>query len=450
MRTFLDCMRWVEEEHCFPEDPRHFHGRRFAELARLSDLWSGMPPLVVVTGSCGKASTSRFLGFMLRAAGKTVGLGTKPPLQESAYGNLERYQRLDAGDHWIEPELFAKIARDLPDLARQVPPELGPLAPYDMRLWILLRAFQHWKVDIGIVEANIGLRQDPAGAIPNAALTIITPVATDHAPILPAPPEWAHLGAAAGPLWHKMSAVPSSKVVVGRQSHIEPGPLDDLLNRPGPRLGRDFTLSQVRSGLWGGSGVWQSGRRELNLRLSCLGEFQVENAAVAAAAFFELGEGDESAVLAGAKACQIPGRLEVLGREPLQLLAAVGSLSKVQGILESLETLFESDGEGVVVVLSMLDRLTQIPEVVRYIARHPRLRALVVTQCDYPDESRDVPAAELATLALEARPELQVFTESRFDEAIARGRAVAGERLLLLLGNGLAASVSTPAGLPKT
>jgi dihydrofolate synthase/folylpolyglutamate synthase len=445
---FLEAMGWVEEQHSFPKNTADFHAHRFSELARRSGLFARMPPLIVVTGSCGKASTARFLAFMLRAAGLRVGLGSKPPLQESPHGNLERYQLVDSrGEHWLDPDLFARICEPLPALVKTLPPDLGPVAPYDLRSWILLRAFQEWGVDIGIVEANIGLRDDPAGAIPKVALTVITPIATDHAQMLLAPPQWQHLGPAAGPLWHKLSAVPSQRVVVGRQNHISEKHLDALLDRAGPRFGTDFALSEVRSGLWGGNGLLQHKNGSLRLQLSCLGDFQVENAATAAMAVFELGMMDESAILAGARDCQIPGRLQVLGRQPLELLCVASSQAKVQAMLEALEPLFESPTSGMVMVLTLLDRIHGKQEVVDYLARHPRLRTLIVTQGQYHDDSRDLPPAEVAALARQANPHLKVLTDNDPGSAIAKGKSVvASDGLLLLLGNGLAAFASQAGG----
>lgn len=439
-------MRWLEEEHSFPENLADFHALRFRDLAARSKLFAKKPPLVVVAGGCGKASTARFLAFMLRAAGLKVGLGTKPPLSESPHGHRERYQLIDSrGEQWIDPELFAEICRPLPDLAAQVPASLGALAPYDLRTWVLLRAFAEWNVDIGIVEANIGLRQDPAGAIP-AQLTVLTPIATDHVDILTPPSEWQHLGRSAGPLWHKLSAVPSARVVVGRQDCIKPGDLDELMKRPGPRLGRDFHLQEVQSGRDGSSGLllYRGGLAypdgSLRLQLSCLGDFQVENAATAAMAFFELAGHQPESVLKGAHACQFRGRMEVLRQDPLELLAAFGTLSKVKVMLDSLEPFFEGPDTGMVTVLTVLERTAGQGETVAYLARHPRTRALIVTQYAYPNDARDLPAADVATLARQARPGLEVIVCEEPGQAISLGRSrVPSGGLLLLLGSGIAA-----------
>lgn len=96
-----------------------------------------------------------------------------------------------------------------------------------------------------------------------------------------------------------------------------------------------------------------------------------------------------------------------------------------------------------VLALSLLDRVHGKEEVVAYIASHPRLRTLVVTQCQYPDDSHDLPAAELARLAAAAAPHLEVIASHDPDQAVALARSKVGaDDILLLLGNGLAAHQS--------
>jgi dihydrofolate synthase/folylpolyglutamate synthase len=445
-QAFLQAMRWVEEEHDFPAELAQFHSQRFQQLVRLSNMTDGLPPLVVVAGSCGKASTARFLAFMLRAAGYRVGLGSKPPLSESPHGHRERYQLVDAeGEHWIAPELFTRLCEPLPELVRQLPARLGAVAPYDLRSWILLRAFQEWKVDFGIVEANIGLREDPAGALP-AQLTVITPIAADHETLLRPPPdcveEARRFGRAAGPLWHKLSRVPSQRVVVGPQRHISPGELDRLLNRPGPRFGRDFSVDQVRSDREGGFGRFSGPEGELPLQLECLGDFQLENAATAAMASSELIGYRPESILQGARACQFRGRMEVLSRQPLTLLAAFGTLAKVQAMLDSLEPLLDTPkGDGVVVVMTVLERTANQGEAVRYLAGHPRLSALVATRYDYPQhDAQDLPAEQVAELARQARPDLPVLVCPDPGQAVQQARGMVGPGgVLVLLGSGISA-----------
>ncbi|MCA9797263.1 MAG: hypothetical protein KC910_35880, partial [Candidatus Eremiobacteraeota bacterium] len=188
--SFDQLMGWVEQEHGFPARLEDFHPRRCAWLFEQGLAADLKAPLAVVAGSCGKASTARFLAFVVRAlfdaAGerRSLGLGTKPPLQETLQGNRERYQLFEAGQpapRWIAPEEFAGLAAELKQLAQRVPAELGPLAAYDLRYWLLGRFFVEQKVAFGIVEANIGLRLDPASVFPRPALALMTPIGNDHA-----------------------------------------------------------------------------------------------------------------------------------------------------------------------------------------------------------------------------------------------------------------------------
>lgn len=169
--SFNEEMSWLEEEHGFPSRLEDFHPRRAAwlfEQGLRADL--DHTPLAVVAGSCGKASTARMLAFIVRALldsvgdQRPIGLGTKPPLQETLDGNRERYQLFEAGassPRWIEPGEFEPLAGQLKSLIQEMPSALGQPAAYDLRYWLLGKYFAAHQVAFGIVEANIGFRLDP-------------------------------------------------------------------------------------------------------------------------------------------------------------------------------------------------------------------------------------------------------------------------------------------------
>ena len=155
--NFEEAMTRVEVELSFPEDLSDFHNRRtralFLETGLMEQLKS--TPTVVVTGSCGKASTAHYLAecaselFRLTGQNQEVGLGTKPPLLETLDGNRERYQVLSSkGKRWIERDEFAA-------LVSQLPPLPDNLAPYDLRYWLLGKWFVERRVGLAIIEANI-------------------------------------------------------------------------------------------------------------------------------------------------------------------------------------------------------------------------------------------------------------------------------------------------------
>lgn len=438
MNRFEAAMDLVEVQHSFPKDVADFHAERFRWLAR--DLSLDGVPTVVVAGSCGKASTARFLGHIALAMGHGVVLGTKPPLQETAEGNLERYQVGEgAGFRWLAPDEFADRVDELRPLLAQVP---GKPAPYELRTWILARTAQVLRPGLFVCEANIGLRDDPAGALPRTDCVLLTPIGTDHGSLLRAPEGWgAALGAAAGPVWHKAGGVPAGvPVVLGRQAPA-------VADAAGPReleWDRDFGVSEVRCGLDGSTFVLRLGERAEPVRLGVPGAFQVENAAHAAAAAWLLHArgllpGDLwSGVREGLAAAEIPGRMQVLARRPTVLLNVATSPEKVQGMLDALEPLLRG---RLVICATFLDRLgDRLGPVVDLLLAHPRLRALVATQFLDDDVNRDFPAAHVARHG-------PVQLEPDLPAAVARARSLAlsPDDLVLLLGNGMAAAVAAGA-----
>lgn len=437
MNRFQQAMDLVEVQHVFPTDPAEFHAGRFRWLASSLSL-EGIPT-AVVAGSCGKASTARFLGHIALAMGHSVVLGTKPPLQETLEGNLERYQVGGAsGFHWLGEDEFADRVDELRPLLARVP---GTPAPYELRAWILARTAQVRRPGLFVCEANIGLRDDPAGALPGTSCVLLTPIGTDHGSLLRAPEGWgASLGASAGPVWHKAGGVPAGvPVVLGRQSPA----VAAAVGSPELSWDRDFGVEDVRCGLDGSTFVLRLGRERLEVRLGVPGAFQVENAAHAAAAAWLLHTrgllpGDLSTgVREGLAAAEIPGRMQVLSRRPTVLLNVATSPEKVQGMLEALEPLLHG---RLVICGTFLDRLgDRLGDVLSLLLGHPRLRGLVVTKVLDDDVNRDFAPAFVAS-----RASGPVEARLRVEEAVERARALAEspEDLVLLLGNGMAAAVA--------
>ena len=233
--NFEDAMHAVEEARSFPA-PGHLHARRLAWILERSGLHrrAAALPWALVAGSCGKASTARFLAFIVRRLLDRAGvdapvvLGTKPPLSETHDGQRERYQlfaRAASAPHWIDRADFARLVDALlpvaEALAREAP-ELGPVAPYDLRYAVLLAYAVDRGAAFAVVEANIGLRDDPTSALPPPRAQLLTPIDADHAQLLrppaPLPAALEGLGERAGPVWHKAGGLrPGVPVVVGVQ-----------------------------------------------------------------------------------------------------------------------------------------------------------------------------------------------------------------------------------------
>jgi dihydrofolate synthase/folylpolyglutamate synthase len=370
--TFEEAMTLVEVQHTFPERLEDFHNRRAAELFEQTGLSRELQdlPTVVVAGSCGKASTARYLAecvaslYSLTGLDKPVGLGTKPPLHETLDGNRERYQVLrDERTEWIPPHTFAELVQALP---AELP---DGIAPYDLRSWLLARYFLHQGVGLGIVEANIGLRDDPAALWPSPAAYLLTPIGVDHVGLLRpdgAPAQVLALGDRAGPVWHKFCGLPAGgRLVCGLQDRDV---ADLVADYEGTLLlaGRDFRCRISTQSLSGTRATFELGEMApLEVELQTIGRHQAENACQAAACLWLLcNEGIlqgspqqlREAIRRGLARAKMPGRMERISLSPTVLLNAATGQIKLKGMIETLEEAVESQ-ERVWIVMSVEKRL---------------------------------------------------------------------------------------------
>lgn len=449
--TFEQAMHLVEGTYSFPADPADFHARRTEWLFRASGLSERLAsvPVAVLTGSCGKGSTSAFLAHILEELHGSLGLGTKPPLLETPDGNRERYQVLrGGGPGWIEPEHFARLASRLQPFLGQLPAGMGEWAPYDLRYFVLGELFT--ELDLAVLEANIGLMRDPASVFPNRAVTVLTPIGSDHSGLLLAPeplPELlSGIEVGAGPLWHKAGGIRGGEpVVLGRQTpRVEEAILTIAQERGAGRIyryGREGRVLSLQCGLQGSSAVLLVGPHELEVELQTVGDYQAENAVTAALAALALVDrgvvrGDLArAVQRGIARTVTPGRLQIVCRSPLCYYTVASSQTKLASLLASLDTMM-SESQRVVVCATFLDRIFGVQEVVERLAAWSRLSCLVLTAHPWADDSRDVPPEQAAAWAREQRPGLEVLVVEEVGEA-ARTALGKGD-LVLLLGNGMA------------
>ena len=442
--NFEEAMSLVELDCQFPEDPKEFHNERTRALFQQTglDLELAQIPLVVVAGSCGKCSTARYLAeivsemYRLTGSEKQVGLGTKPPLFESLDGNRERYQLVRNGrSEWISKREFARLVNLLIAKGADVP---RGLAPYDLRYWLLGQMFVENQVGLGIVEANIGLRKDPANIFPAPIANLITPVCFDHLALLrptDAPQSVLNLGQRAGPYWHKVSSVPEDRLLISGTQEPEVAQL--MSKRAGPLLlaGRDFDVRVETLSLEGTKAQWHHDGQRVDIELKTLGRHQAENASQAAATFWklrEMGVFSCSEALAvksiqtGIARTQIPGRLERLSEDPHVLLNAATGIVKIEAMMETLEETLKQ-GQRAWVCFSALRRLfkeSQIPEwldvSLRRILCSNSLAGLTTTA--FVD---DLPAQTLGAWAKERAGEkpVEIVADPREALAMAQHRA---------------------------
>lgn len=135
---------------------------------------------VQVAGTNGKTSTVRYLEALLRAEGMRTGLYTSP--------HLERYpERIELGGTVASDETFAEAVWAAVDAAERLRPDtLG--TPEGFTEFELLTAGALWlfareAVDVAVLEVGLGGRWD-ATTVVDPAVAVVTGIGLDHVHIL--------------------------------------------------------------------------------------------------------------------------------------------------------------------------------------------------------------------------------------------------------------------------
>lgn len=130
-------------------------------------------PAVQIVGTNGKGSTAAFLASMLQEAGYHVGLFTSPHL-------VHFNERFQINGTQATNETLSKLLEHTLDVAQR---EQWEPVFFDVATLMAVQWFAQEQVDIAIMEAGMGGKLDATTSIPSA-LTILTTIGMDHAPLL--------------------------------------------------------------------------------------------------------------------------------------------------------------------------------------------------------------------------------------------------------------------------
>ncbi|GAA2754436.1 bifunctional folylpolyglutamate synthase/dihydrofolate synthase [Amnibacterium kyonggiense] len=317
-------------------------------------------PIVHITGTNGKTSTSRLIESILRAHGLRTGLFTSPDL-----GYLGQRIVVD-GEPIAEDDLLAAWAETKPflELADAQLAETGepPLTFFEALTVLAYAVFADAPIDVGVIEVGMGGEWDSTN-VADGQVAVFTPIDLDHTE---------RLGRTVEEIARTKAGIvkPGRSVVTAAQ---KPEALTELeraaaLSEADVTLeGRDFRVLS-RTPAVGGQLVDVQGRagRYEGLFVPLLGAHQAQNTAVAIAAVETfLGGGDQlitGDVLAeGLAGASSPGRLQVLGGGPLLVVDAAhnphGVTAMAAGLAESfrlnhvvavLAVLADKDAEGMI------------------------------------------------------------------------------------------------------
>ena len=393
-------------------------------------------PIVHVTGTNGKTSTTRMIETLLRERGLRTGRFTSPHL-------VSMRERICVDGEPLSPERFVELYEEIAPYVQLVDDQQpARMSFFEVLTGMMFAAFADAPVDVAVIEVGLGGRWD-ATNVGDGAVAVVTPVAMDHM-------QW--LGDTIEKIAYEKAGIikPGAVAVIAQQQVPAAEVLLEQAARAGATVAREgFEFGVLARELaFGGQQLVLQGLRDTygDIYLPLFGAHQASNAACALAAVeafagvaetvpvstvpvstvpagdddtgstITLGPGlstsglDPDLVRAAFAKVTSPGRLDVLRRSPTVIADAAhnpaGMAVTVQAVTESFnfERLI-----GVVAVAEDKDVEGVLEEL------EPALSEIVVTTNSSP---RAMPAAELAELARDYFGEDRVLVAERLDDAI--------------------------------
>jgi dihydrofolate synthase/folylpolyglutamate synthase len=395
-------------------------------LARMADLLDAIAVdrarlqrnSVVVTGSNGKGSSAAFCAGIGRAYGLRTGLFTSPHL----YRVNERF-RIDGApaDDDDLARLVPRIEAAVAEISQRSGEKFGS---FEAMFALACLYFQEQNCDFAVFEAGIGGRYDPVRLV-GALVTGVTSVDYEHVELL----------------GHSLALIASDKsdacaaggtIVYGENCRgLRPHLLEYNRYRETASL---FVRDEI--GIDGES-IGTSGQRFdlkferyafLSLKMSLLGAFQFNNAAIAVTLFLlwlrQTRRGDvaaaiESAVRSGLCETRWPGRLEVIQRDPLTVIDVGHTPDGIRQSLASLLAIYGREGWMLVAGVSLDKRADEIVG-----ALAPAFDTIICTAAHH----KGADAEAIAVAARKANPQASVHIAATVEDAVGISQRLAASR----------------------
>ena len=416
-------LREIEKE-IFARRPEHSINPSLERMKALVTLL-GDPqqtfPVIHLTGTNGKTSTSRMTEALLRARGLRTGLFTSPHLSFIGERICVDGQPLDA-EQFVTVYDEIKPYVDMVDATHEV-----PLSFFEVMVGMAFAVFADAPVDVCVLEVGMGGTWDNTN-VADGAVAVVTPISLDHTKYLGSTVE--EIAA------DKAGIIKAGAVAVLAQ---QPPAAAEVLLRRAAEVG----ASVAREGLEFGvvSRELAVGGQQVSVRgllgdypdlyLPLFGAHQAGNLACAIAAVEAFARtpgaaaGDDDAPLdrdivrRAVATMTSPGRLEVIRRSPVVLIDSAHNPGGMAATVAALTEAF-SFTELIAVVSVFADK-----DVVGVLGElEPVVSHLVATANSSP---RAVPAQRLGEIAAAVFGPDRVSVAERLDDAIELGVALADE-----------------------
>jgi dihydrofolate synthase / folylpolyglutamate synthase len=376
-------------------------------------------PVVHITGTNGKTSTSRMIEAILRASGLKTGLLTSPHL-------VKVNERIVIDGVPVTNEALVRNWRDIAPYLAIVDAELiaageEALSYFEALTVLGFAVFADAPVDVMVLEVGMGGEWDSTN-VADGQVAVFTPIALDHQ---------ARLGNTIAEIARTKGGIikPAAAVV----SAIQPiEALDELrvaVEHDEATLAIemvDFALESTTVAV-GGQVITVRGLagRYEELFLPLYGDYQGQNAALAIAAVESfLGSGtvplSDDVLAEGLSNATSPGRLQLIGIEPTVFVDAAHNPHGARALAAAMTEYFDfAEITVVIAVLGDKDAKGILTELT------PIAEQFYLTQSQ---SDRAIPAGDLAQIALTVTHEDAVYQYDDFETAVLRAREWATER----------------------
>jgi dihydrofolate synthase / folylpolyglutamate synthase len=366
---------------------------RLQPTARLAELL-GDPQkayrVIHITGTNGKTSTSRFIERLLREHGLRTGRFTSPHL-------VKMNERIAIDGESVSDETLATIWSEIAPIVEIVDTELEnsgeqKLTFFEVLSVLAFAIFADAPIDVLVLEVGMGGEWDSTN-IADGDVAVFTPISLDHMD---------RLGKTIEEIAKTKSGIIKSGAIVltAAQSESAMAVLASKSSKVAEKLlvyGSDFEVTAAESTKLGQVvSIRSAAGTYLDLSLPIHGEFQSENASLAVAAVEAFIGGAEQRIMddvvrAAFSDFSSPGRLQIVGREPLVILDAAHNPHGANSLVSALAASFEPGFKiGVISILKDKEAL----EILRIL--EPAFDRVIITQSE---SARAIPAEELAKLA---------------------------------------------------
>ena len=309
--------------------PEFYDLERVRHLMRLLGDPQNSVHVIHIAGTKGKGSTAAMIESILRAAGYRTGLYTSPHLHTFR-------ERIQVGGELIPESDVVRLMVEMEPHVAKVP----GITTFEVMTCLALMWFADQAVEWAVLEVGLGGRLDATNAlVPEVA--VITSISYDHMAIL---------GDTLAEIAAEKAGIikPGVPVVSAPQTREALEVIEEVCREKGAPLtvvdqswtwevhpnperldGQTFAIRR-------GQEVWE------DLWLPLLGEHQVINATTAAAVMAQLRQSGvrvpDRAIRSGLRVVWWPGRMEILGREPLVVADAAHNEDSAKKLVRALQS----------------------------------------------------------------------------------------------------------------